>query len=85
MLVWKLFLLILFATDNCLSLAMPKTKDKKDEEMPGNKTVDIALIKEKSNNPVIENPGDEDPLKSKHDYERIYIIIMTEDPFYLNR
>ena len=59
MLVWKLFLLILFATDNCLSVAMPKTKDNKDVKMSGNKTVEIALIKEKSNNPVIEYPGDD--------------------------
>ena len=59
MLVCKLFLLILFATDNCLSVAMPKIKDKKDVEMPDNKTVEIALIKEKSNNPVIEYPVDD--------------------------
>ena len=50
---------------------MPKIKDKKDVEMSGNKTVEIALIKEKSNNPVIEYPIDEDPLNSMHYYKRI--------------
>ena len=82
MLVWKLFLIILFATDDCLSVTMPKTKDKKDVEMSdntrpktkdkkdvemsGNKTVEIDLIKEKSNNPVVTREG--------MDYERISLF-----------
>ena len=79
MLVWKSFLLILFATDNCLSVAMPNTKDKKDVEMSGNKTVDITLIKEKSINPIVEYR--DEPLNSMHDYERIssYVIFYSSN------
>ena len=82
MLVWKLFLIILFATEHCLSVTlpktkdekdvemsgniMPKTKDKKDVEMSGNKTVEIDLIKEKSINPVVTREG--------MNYERISLF-----------
>ena len=60
MLVWKLFLIILFATEHCLSVTLPKNEDKKDVEMSGNKTVEIDLIKEKSFNPVVTRESMDD-------------------------
>ena len=74
MLVWKLFLIILFATEHCLSVTLPKTKDEKDVEISGNKTVEIDLIKEKSINPVVTR-------ESMDDYERISSYVI----FYLSR
>ena len=95
MLVWKLFLIILFATEHCLSVTLPKTKDekdvemsgntrpktkdKKDVEMSGNKTVKIDLIKEKSINPVVE--FEDKTRESMDDYERITSYVI----FYLSR
>ena len=86
MLVWKLFLIILFATEHCLSVTLPKTKaekdvemsgntrpktkDKKDVEMSGHKTIKIDLIKEKSINPVVT-------LEGMDDYERYHHILFS--------
>ena len=95
MLVWTLFLIILFATNNCLSVTMPKTKDKKDVEMSGNtmpktedkkdvqmsgnKTVDIALVKDTSINHVVEYQ--DRTRESMDDYERISSYVI----FYVSR
>ena len=84
--VWKLFVIILFATEHCLSVTLPKTKDAKDVEMSGNtrpinkdkkdvqmsghKTVEIDLIKEKSINPVVTREG-------MDDYERYHHILFS--------
>ena len=84
--VWKLFVIILFATEHCLSVKLPKTKDekdvemsgntrpknedKKDVEMSGNNMVKIDLIKEKSINPVVT-------LEGMDDYERYHHILFS--------
>ena len=80
--VWKLFVIILFATEHCLSVTLPKTKvekdvemsgntrsktkDKKDVEMSGHKTIKIDLIKEKSINPVVTREGMDDYERYHH-------------------
>ena len=80
--VWKLFVIILFATEHCLSVKLPKTKDEKDVEMSGNtrsktkhkkdvemsghKTIKIDLIKEKSINPVVTREGMDDYERYHH-------------------
>ena len=84
--VWKLFVIILFATEHCLSVTLPKTKDEKDVEvsgntrpktkdtknveMSGNKTVEIDLIKEKSINPVVTR-------ESMDDFERYHHMLFS--------